>query len=272
MGQTWATQMVYTHGFYVGSIWVLWEAKLMGPMWKIVAYSSVPVLPISDSPCVAPKWWSHIGPTWTIQMANIHGFHVGPMWVIERQNTWIPRGKLLHAPVCPISGPWEAASSQFKQSNPGLSQQQPRAAEQSSLSRTCTAKYNYLNTLHRENSPVTQTTPEPTLLSWGGLPRGNFPPHPRPHSKPALIAFIWPFRPYCSQSPLILLRRVTEIKFAQNLRWLGNLTLELVFPAHCISNWKLNGISRTNISKVTFNAANERARCRTDLPLGQDVG
>ena len=24
---------------------------------------------------------------------------------------------------------------------------------------------------HRENSPVTQTTPEPTLLSWGGWPR-----------------------------------------------------------------------------------------------------
>ena len=29
-------------------------------------------------------------------------------------------------------------------------------------------------------------------------------------------------RPYCSQSPLILLRCVMEIKLAQNLRWLGN--------------------------------------------------
>ena len=57
--------------------------------------------------------------------------------------------------------------------------------------------------------------------------------------------------------PLILLRCVTEIKFAQNLHWLGNLTLELSFPVHCISNCKLNGISRTNISKVTLNADNE---------------
>ena len=30
--------------------------------------------------------------------------------------------------------------------------------------------------IHRENSPVTQTTPEPTLLSWGGWPRKKFPP------------------------------------------------------------------------------------------------
>ena len=35
------------------------------------------------------------------------------------------------------------------------------------------------------------------------------------------------------------------------------LTLELSFPAHCISNWKLNGISWTNIRKVTLNVANE---------------
>ena len=39
-----------------------------------------------------------------------------------------------------------------------------------------------------------------------------------PHGKPGLIALIGPLRPYCSQSPLILLRCVTEIKFAQNLR------------------------------------------------------
>ena len=76
--------------------------------------------------------------------------------------------------------------------------------------------------LHRENSPVTQTSPEPTLLSWGGGPPEKFPPHPWPHGKPGLIALIGPLRPYCSQSPLILLRCVTEIKFAQNLRWLGN--------------------------------------------------
>ena len=49
----------------------------------------------------------------------------------------------------------------------------------------------------------------------------NF-PHPWPHGKPGLIVLIGPLRPYCSQSPLILLRCVMEIKFAQNLRWLGN--------------------------------------------------
>ena len=43
------------------------------------------------------------------------------------------------------------------------------------------------------------------------------PPNPWPHGKPGLIALIGPLRPYCSQSPLILLRCVTEIKFAQNL-------------------------------------------------------
>ena len=34
---------------------------------------------------------------------------------------------------------------------------------------------------HKENSPVTQTTPEPTLLSWGGWPREKKFPHPWPH-------------------------------------------------------------------------------------------
>ena len=41
-------------------------------------------------------------------MVNTHAFHVGFTWVrcgsLERQNTWLPRGKLLHTPVCPISG------------------------------------------------------------------------------------------------------------------------------------------------------------------------
>ena len=50
----------------------------------------------------------------------------------------------------------------------------------------------------------------------------KFPPTPGHTVEPGLIALIGPLRPYCSQSPLILLRCVTEIKFAQNLRWLGN--------------------------------------------------
>ena len=53
------------------------------------------------------------------------------------------------------------------------------------------------------------------------------------------------------------------------------LTLVLAFPAHCISNCKLNGISWTNISKITLNTANERPlpfRCAADPLLGQEVG
>ena len=92
---------------------------------------------------------------------------------------------------------------------------------------------------HRENSPVTQTSPEPTLLSWGGGPREKIPPYPWPHGKPGLIALIGPIRPYCSQSPLILLRCVTEIKFAQNLRWLGNWHQHWYFQhiAYQIKSW-----------------------------------
>ena len=77
---------------------------------------------------------------------------------------------------------------------------------------------------HRENSPVTQTTPEPTLLSWGGWPREN--PHPPP--LPLATWQAWSYRANRATQtllfsrPLILLRCVTEVKFAQNLRWLGN--------------------------------------------------
>ena len=53
---------------------------------------------------------------------------------------------------------------------------------------------------HRDNSPVTQTTPEPTLLSWGGWPCEKIFPHPWPHSKPGLIVLNGPLRPYCSQA------------------------------------------------------------------------
>ena len=78
--------------------------------------------------------------------------------------------------------------------------------------------YQFQHACHRENSPVTQTSPEPTLLSWGGGPLEKIFPHPWPHGKPGLIMLIGPLRPYCPQSPLILLRCVTEIKSAQNLR------------------------------------------------------
>ena len=78
-------------------------------------------------------------------------------------------------------------------------------------------------TLHRENSPVAQTTPRAHTVILGRLTsRKKSPPPPWPQGKPGLIALIGPLRPYCSHSLLISLRCVTEIKFAQNLRWLGN--------------------------------------------------
>ena len=100
----------------------------------------------------------------------------------------------------------------------------------------CRWVYHRVAAVHRENSPITQTTPEPTLLSWGGWPREKFPPpppptpHPPPNPHPPPLATRQarsyranraPQTPLFS-SPLILLRCVTEIKYAQNLRWLGN--------------------------------------------------
>ena len=49
------------------------------------------------------------------------------------------------------------------------------------------------------------------------LAKKSSPPPPATRQA-GLIALIGPLRPYCSPSPLILLRCVTEIKFAQNLR------------------------------------------------------
>ena len=39
---------------------------------------------------------------------------------------------------------------------------------------------------YRENSPVTQITPEPTLLSWGGWPREKISPTPGHTASPVL--------------------------------------------------------------------------------------
>ena len=60
-------------------------------------------------------------------------------------------------------------------------------------------------------------------------------------------------------------------KICSKLALTGKLTLELAFPAHCISNWNLNGISTTNISKVTLNAANDGARCRQGWWCAMDI-
>ena len=52
------------------------------------------------------------------------------------------------------------------------------------------------NIHHREDSPITQTTPEATLLSLGGWPREQIPPPTPGHTtKPGLIALITGINP-----------------------------------------------------------------------------
>ena len=112
--------------------------------------------------------------------------------------------------------------------------------------------------VHREYSPITQTTPEPTLAVILGrltTPK-NFP----------LPLVTLQARSYCTHQATQTLLFAKPFDLAQvchgneicsKLVLTCKLTLELSFPAHCISNWKLNGISWTNIRKVTLNVANE---------------
>ena len=159
---------------------------------------------------------------------------------------------------------------------------------------------------HRENSPVTLTSPEPTLLSWGGEPREKIPipppptpttppphtptptptppptptptpppppPPPPPHPPPLATRQArsyhanWATQTLLFSKPFDLAQVCHGNKICSKAALTWKLTLVLAFPVHCISNWKLNGISRTNISKNTSNAASERPlpfRCATD--------
>ena len=116
----------------------------------------------------------------------------------------------------------------------------------------------------RENSPVTQTTPEPTLLSWGGWPRGKIFPHPWPRcqtrsyhayqaTQTPLFSNPW-MLPFDTQLCQICLR------FHQILK----LILEMAFSAHFSQIWKLNQISVTIISKVAHETAFDAAACSSD--------
>ena len=129
--------------------------------------------------------------------------------------------------------------------------------------------------LHRENSPVTQTSPEPTLLSWGGGPlQKKFPP-PLATWQARSYRANWATQTLLFSKPLDLAQVCHKNKICSKPALTWKLTWILAFPAHCISNKNLNGISRTNISKVTLNAASEHSlsfRCTTDPLLGQEVG
>ena len=92
---------------------------------------------------------------------------------------------------------------------------------------------------HRENSPITHSTPEPTLLSWGAWPCERKFPHAWPRHKASLIALIRPLRPHRSRI----------LWCYSGVSWMSNL-LEKFFSAHYTSICKLNRISRSSISKV----------------------
>ena len=46
-----------------------------------------------------------------------------------------------------------------------------------------------MSEIYKENSPITQTTPEPTLLFWGGWPREKIFPTPGHTASPVLSAY-----------------------------------------------------------------------------------
>ena len=89
---------------------------------------------------------------------------------------------------------------------------------------------------HRENSLITQTTPEPTLLSWGGRPLEKKFPHPWPHSQTGSYHAYQATQTPLFSNPLMLLfdtqvchKREIYLRFHQILK----VILEMAFSAHC---------------------------------------
>ena len=89
---------------------------------------------------------------------------------------------------------------------------------------------------HRENSPVTQTSPEPTLLSWGGGPREKFPPPPLATRQAQSYRANWATQTLLFSKPLDLAQACHGNKICSKPALTSKLTLVLEFPAHCISN------------------------------------
>ena len=89
---------------------------------------------------------------------------------------------------------------------------------------------------HRENSPVTQTSPEPTLLSWGGGPRQkNFLP-PLATWQARSYRANWATQTLLFSKPLDLAQVCHRNKICSKPALTWKLTLVLAFPAHFISN------------------------------------
>ena len=106
-----------------------------------------------------------------------------------------------------------------------------------------------LDLIHWENSPITQSIPKPTLLSWGNDHRKKILPHPWPLRRPSLRVIIRPL------SPIVLKifdvfqvchECLNLLKISSDIEKI----LEMAYLAHCTSNWKFIWISRTSISRV----------------------
>ena len=107
--------------------------------------------------------------------------------------------------------------------------------------------------LHRENCPITQSTPEPTLSSWGGWPCEKQFRHPWPLSKPSLITVLSCLSGHWDRIVLEFFdvsQVCHEYQIRSRFHWIWKIILEMAFSAHCISIWNLNRISRTSISKI----------------------
>ena len=109
--------------------------------------------------------------------------------------------------------------------------------------------------LYRENSPVTQTTPEPTLLIWGGWPREIISPSPLATLPNLVLSCLSGHSDSIVIEPFDIILWYSSVPRMPNLLKVHRMLkviLEMAFMAHCTQIWKLNQISLTMISKVAW--------------------
>ena len=108
-------------------------------------------------------------------------------------------------------------------------------------------------TCHREISLVTHTTPEPTLLSWGGwhCEKNSF--HLRPHCQTRSNRAYQATQTPLSSDSLMLpfdTQVCHECQICLRLHRILEVILEMAFSALCTQIWKLNRISMSIINKI----------------------
>ena len=105
-----------------------------------------------------------------------------------------------------------------------------------------------LRVRHRENSPVTQSTPEPTLLSWGRWPCEKNSPTPG-HIANTILSHLLGHSDPIVLKPFHVIMVYHECQISSRFHQILKVILEMAFSAHYSSIWKLNWISRTSINK-----------------------